>query len=206
MARYGAQCNTGPATANRMLDHISQAKRKQKWNSNKFRRSPPIQAINAGLVMTYWQIGQHMVEFEQRGHTNAEYGQKLLAILSHDLKLKHGKGFSVSNLQRFRQFYSLNPNCATLSHNLSWSHHVELLKISNKSERSFCTKQAQAANWSVRELSAHAIADVGKMIELAPSGAATRSPSWSVAECEANPIRETVSLELSLSHHKQWLK
>lgn len=63
-----------------------------------------ISAINAGLVHTYWQIGQHIVEFEQQGHTTAEYGAQLLKRMSKDLKLKHGKGFSVSNLQRFRQF------------------------------------------------------------------------------------------------------
>ncbi len=110
------------------------------------------QAINTGLVMTYWQIGQHIVEFEQEGQANAEYGQQLLANLSKDLKLKHGKGFSLSNLKRFRQFYLANRNGATLSHQLSWSHHVELLKISSETERSFYTKQAVAANWSVREL------------------------------------------------------
>lgn len=111
-----------------------------------------IQAINTGLVMTYWQIGQHIVEFEQDGKSSAEYGRQLLANLSRDLRLMHGKGFSVSNLQRFRQFYLLNPNHATVSHNLSWSHQVELLKISDETERSFYTNQAQAANWSVREL------------------------------------------------------
>ncbi|MCL1125793.1 DUF1016 N-terminal domain-containing protein [Shewanella surugensis] len=87
-------------------------------------------AINTCLVMTYWHIGQHIIEFEQQGETSAKYGQQLLSTLSRDLKLKHGKGFSVSNLQRFRQFYLLNKNHATVSHKLSWSHHVELLKIS----------------------------------------------------------------------------
>lgn len=81
-----------------------------------------IQAINSGLVMTYWQIGQHTVEFEQQGNASAEYGKQLLPNLSRDLKLKHGKGFSLSNLQRFRQFYLLYLNCATVSHKLTWSH------------------------------------------------------------------------------------
>ena len=55
-----------------------------------------ISAINSGLVMTYWNIGQHIVEFEQKGSTTAEYGKKLLISLSRDLKLRHGKGFSLS--------------------------------------------------------------------------------------------------------------
>lgn len=109
-------------------------------------------AINAGLVMTYWKIGQHIVEFEQQGEATAGYGKQLLSQLSKDLKLQYGKGFSVSNLQRFRQFYLLNKNYATLSHKLSWSHHVELLKISDDTERSFYTNQTIDANWSVREL------------------------------------------------------
>ncbi len=130
-----------------------------------------IQAINTGLVTTYWQIGQHIVEFEQQGQASAEYGQKLLDHLSQDLKLKHGKGFSVSNLQRFRQFYLLNPNYATLSHNLSWSHHVELLKISHDTERDFYTKQTIAAKWSVRELMRQK--DSGLFLRLAVSKSKT---------------------------------
>ncbi|MGO2236320.1 MAG: DUF1016 N-terminal domain-containing protein [Marinomonas sp.] len=84
-----------------------------------------VAAINSGLVMTYWQIGKHIVEFEQQGKASAEYGKQLLSNLSQDLKLTHGKGFSVSNLQRFRQFYLQNSNHATVSHDLSWSHQVE---------------------------------------------------------------------------------
>ena len=111
-----------------------------------------VSAINAGLVLTYWQIGQHIVEYEQEGKAQATYGKQLLKQLSTDLKLKHGKGFSISNLQRFRQFYMQNSNYATVSHNLSWSHHVELLKIDSPTERSFYTQQCINANWSIREL------------------------------------------------------
>lgn len=130
-------------------------------------QSKTIAAINAGLVVTYWQIGQHIVEFEQQGQASAEYGSQLLATLSRDLKLKHGKGFSVSNLQRFRQFYMHYPNYATLSHNLSWSHYVELLKIENATERQFYMQQTIAANWSVRELQRQK--DTGLFLRLAAS-------------------------------------
>ncbi|MGR6861114.1 DUF1016 N-terminal domain-containing protein [Aliivibrio salmonicida] len=50
------------------------------------------------------------------------------------------------------QFYLANRNGATLSHHLSWSHYVELLKIDNTTERAFYMNQAVNANWSVREL------------------------------------------------------
>lgn len=153
--------NTTPANPNygRLLDVIS--------NTFKQGQSKTVAAINAGLVTTYWQIGQHIVEFEQQGEATAEYGSQLLATLSRDLKLEHGKGFSVSNLQRFRQFYMLYPNYATLSHNLSWSHYVELLKVENDTERQFYMQQTLAANWSVRELMRQK--DTGLFLRLAAS-------------------------------------
>ena len=38
------------------------------------------------------------------------------------------------------------------SHQLSWSHYVELLKISNDLERSFYEKQCLLEKWSIPEL------------------------------------------------------
>lgn len=103
------------------------------------------------MLETYWQIGQHIVEFEQGGNIRAEYGKALISSLAKDLSLLHGKGFSVSNVKRFRQFYLAYPIGATLSHQLSWSHVVELLKIDDPLERSFYEKQVQLENWNVRE-------------------------------------------------------
>jgi len=78
--------------------------------------------------------------------------KSLLENLSKDLTLLHGKGFSRSNLQRMRQFYLAYPICATPSHKLSWSHWVELLKVSNELERSFYEQQTLLENWSISEL------------------------------------------------------
>lgn len=109
-------------------------------------------AVNLELLTTYWQVGQHIVEFEQKGKERAEYGSRLLENLSKDLSLIHGKGFSLSNVKRMRQFYSEYSNSATLSHQLSWSHYVELLKIDDKLERSFYEQQSLIEKWSIREL------------------------------------------------------
>ena len=110
------------------------------------------QAVNAQIIETYWQIGHDIVEFEQGGKARADYGTALLAGLSRDLTLRHGKGFSRSNLTRIRQFYLAYPICATASHILSWSHVVDLLKIDDPLERSFYEKQTASEKWSVREL------------------------------------------------------
>jgi predicted nuclease of restriction endonuclease-like (RecB) superfamily len=111
-----------------------------------------IALINSAMLETYWEIGKHIVEFEQGGRMKAQYGEGLLETLSKDLVSLHGKGFSVSNMQRMRQLYAAYPIYATVSHKLSWSMYVELLKISDPLERSFYEKQSILENWNVREL------------------------------------------------------
>jgi predicted nuclease of restriction endonuclease-like (RecB) superfamily len=109
-------------------------------------------AINTSMLETYWCIGEYIVEFEQDGKAKAAYGKGLLESLSKDLSLLHGKGFSLSNVKRMRQFYQTFPISATLSHQLGWSMYVELLKIDDPLERSFYEQQSLLENWNVREL------------------------------------------------------
>lgn len=111
-----------------------------------------VKAIQNELIDTYWQIGKHIVEFEQAGNIRADYGKKLLQNLSKDLGLMHGRGFSRSNITYMRIFYLKYQKRETVSHKLSWSHYFELLKIDNDLERSFYEKQAILENWSIREL------------------------------------------------------
>ncbi len=118
---------------------------------NKARTKAYLQ-INQVLTKVYWEIGKEIVVFEQRGKIKAEYGSKLLDRLSIDLKLRYGKGFSKSNIVYMRLFYLKYPTSETLSHQLSWSHYFELLKIENDLERSFYEKQCITESWAVREL------------------------------------------------------
>jgi len=110
------------------------------------------QAVNTILVQTYWQIGRHIVEFEQKGSAKAEYGTELLDRLSRDLTAEFGKGFSRSNLIYIRKLYLAFPKSETLSHELTWSHYFEILKADNDLEISFYTRQCEKEHWSVREL------------------------------------------------------
>ncbi|MFN3850700.1 MAG: YhcG family protein [Spirosomataceae bacterium] len=111
-----------------------------------------VYAVNTAMLETYWQIGQYIVEFEQKGQNKAIYGLNLLQNLSKDLSKTIGKGFSHSNLMRMRQFYLTFPIYATVSHKLSWSHYVELIKIDNKIEREFYENQAINEKWGLRQL------------------------------------------------------
>jgi hypothetical protein len=94
------------------------------------------------LWHAYWEIGRTIVENEQNGNMRAEYGKNLLIILSKELTKEFGKGFSLSNLQKIRGFYTYYTNCQTLSSELSWSHYCELLSIPDESKRSFYEKEA----------------------------------------------------------------
>ena len=111
-----------------------------------------VQAVNAHLIETYWQVGRHIVEFEQAGSLRAEYGKALINKLASDLGVRHGRGFSRSNLVYMRLLYLRYPISQKPSHQLSWSHYVELLKLDDELERGFYEKQAIAERWSVPEL------------------------------------------------------
>lgn len=133
-------------------------------------KTKAFQQVNHTLVLTYWAIGQHIINFEQGGNAKAMYGARLLEKLSTDLSLRLGKGFSRSNLSHMRQFFLKYPICEKPSHKLqnndnqnvilnsgislelSWSHYIELLKIDNELERSFYEKQTVLENWSIPEL------------------------------------------------------
>ena len=91
-------------------------------------------AANIALVETYWKIGQDIVEFEQGGKTKAEYGTSLLESLSRDLSWKFGRGFSLSNLQRFRQFFIAYPIHATVSHELDSAENETLAKSAREKD------------------------------------------------------------------------
>lgn len=108
--------------------------------------------INTTLVVTYWNIGKYIVEFEQQGNAKAKYGTSLLTSLAKILQVKLGKGYSRPNLNNMRKFYLLYPICQTMSDKLSWSHICELITIDNDLERSFYEKECIAENWNVRSL------------------------------------------------------
>jgi predicted nuclease of restriction endonuclease-like (RecB) superfamily len=163
---------------NQLIDRISQRYAKGK--------SLAFQAVNESIIDTNWDIGKYIVEFEQKGNSRAKYGINLLDNLSKDLTLLHGRGFSRSTLNYMRLFYLLFPNCETLSHNLSWSHYCELVKIDNELERGFYYQQNILENWSVRELRRQkdsglflrlaASKDKEKVLELARKGQIIESP------------------------------
>jgi len=68
-------------------------------------RRTTVRVVNSILTPTYWEVGHRIVEYEQGGKSRAGYGEELLARLSKDLMVKHGRGFSERNIRQMRTFY-----------------------------------------------------------------------------------------------------
>jgi len=115
-------------------------------------RQNAIKAVNTELVKANWEIGRHIVEFEQHGQERAEYGSELLTKLSKDLRQRYGKGFGRRNILDMRRFYLAYQKWQTVSAKLSWSHYIALVSISDDTARKFYEKHTLNENLSVREL------------------------------------------------------
>ncbi len=111
-----------------------------------------VKAVNTELVKANWEIGRHIVEYEQGGSERAEYGTDLLSRLSADLKLRYGKGFGRRNILDMRRFFLTFPIWQTVSAKLSWSHYILLLGIGDEVARKFYEHQTVHESWSIREL------------------------------------------------------
>jgi predicted nuclease of restriction endonuclease-like (RecB) superfamily len=132
--------------------------------------------VNSAMVFTYYHIGKILVEEWQKGERRAEYGVQLLTNVAADLTKTFGKGFSVQNLERMRNFFLLYSKSSTALRNsdvfqksstlsrifegdtairflpISWSHYSFLMRIKNEAERQFYEIESFQNQWSVREL------------------------------------------------------
>lgn len=118
-------------------------------------RSTAYRAVNFTMVVAYWEVGKHIVEYEQSGALKAAYGTALLKELSAKLMADFGKGFTETNLKYFRQFYVSFPPVEkrhALRDELTWTHYRLLLKVEKEAARNFYINEAIAQNWSTRAL------------------------------------------------------
>lgn len=127
-------------------------------------RRAAARSINSIMTVTYWKIGQRIVEYEQRGEERASYGESLIKRLSQDLTSQVGRGFSERNLEQMRRFYQLWPIPQTLSAEsevevlrqqfpLPWSHYVKLMAVQSEEARAFYEAESLKNGWSLRQLS-----------------------------------------------------
>lgn len=144
-------------------------------------RSTIARGVDLVQVHANFEIGRHIVEFEQQGEQRAAYGDALLTLLSERLTAEFGKGFGRSNIAYCRSFYLAYQDRALIIQTtsgrsvlhsgaapfqivqpasgqserpftLSWSHYVFLLGIKNAEERSFYEIESTQQNWTLRDL------------------------------------------------------
>jgi len=154
--------------------------------------------VNAAMTSTYWRIGLRIVEEEQRGSDQAEYGKRLVARLAQDLTARFGRGYSQPNLFRMRSFYLTYRSGAldtptklstpsrisseaeifsTLSIKLpapfplSWSHYVRLLSVENDEARNYYEREALRGGWTVRTLDRQIATNAYQRLKGKPSDA-----------------------------------
>ena len=112
-------------------------------------------AVNSTMVEAYWQIGQRIVEEEQKGNERAEYGTLLIKELSKQLGQELGKGFSVANLKNFRKFYLVFPDFQkgyAARSLLTWTHYRLIIRVDDPAARGYYLQEAADQNWSTRQL------------------------------------------------------
>lgn len=68
-------------------------------------RNTVARGVDLLQVRTNFEIGRHIVEYEQQGEARAAYGKELLTLLAERLTAEFGKGFGRSNIAYARSFY-----------------------------------------------------------------------------------------------------
>ena len=100
---------------------------------------------NRSDLNTYYNVGKLLSE------AGKHYGDGIIKEYSKRLTNELGKGYTMTNLKYFRQFYVFLKS-HTVCDQLSWSHYRTLLSLSNENEIEYYTKIIIVQNLSVREL------------------------------------------------------
>lgn len=115
-------------------------------------RQRALRAVDEIQVQTCWELGRHIVEFEQGGQARAAYGKGLVPEIARALTAEFGKGFDASNLRHMRSFYLAFPNRDALRRELSWTHYRTLLRLESEAARQWYAAEAAEQHWSSRAL------------------------------------------------------
>ena len=111
-------------------------------------------AVNAGMTMLYWQVGQRIHQEILKG-SRAEYGEAIVSTLSRQLVEEYGSGFSEKSLRRMIQFAEVFPDkqiVVSLIRHLSWTHFIALIPLKEPLKREFYAEMCRVERWGVRTL------------------------------------------------------
>ena len=119
---------------------------KNEFISNEINKKVKNYLINRKDLETRYNVGKLLTE------AGKKYGEGIINEYSKKLTLELGKGYNVTNLKRYRQFYILIQKGATLSHQLSWSYYSELMPLKNINVINYYIKLWETNIISVRQL------------------------------------------------------
>src|SRR5690606_794222 len=111
-----------------------------------------IRAVDHQRTLMYWHIGKRIFEEEQEGKERADYGKFLIRYLSEQLQPEFGSGFSVRQINLYRQFYRTFPIVHALHAQLSWTQYKLLLSVDSQNKRAFYIAETIKNNWTSRQL------------------------------------------------------
>ena len=108
------------------------------------------------MVLLYWDIGER-VRKEILNDSRAAYGKQVVSILSDQLVMQYGTGFTRTNIFNMIRFAEVFPDRSivhSLSGQLSWTHFRNLIYIEDPLAREFYREMCRLERWSVRTLQA----------------------------------------------------
>jgi len=109
-------------------------------------------SFNATLSMLYWSIGNR-INKEVLSNERASYGQEVIRNLCSELQSEYGNSFSEKNVRRMMQFAEVFPDkeiVVSLIRQLSWTHLLALIPITDPLKREFYIEMCKLEKWSVR--------------------------------------------------------
>ena len=101
---------------------------------------------NRSDLQTYYNVGKMLSE------AGKHYGEGIIKEYSKKLTNELGKGYTITNLKRMRQFYLMIEKGATLWHQLSWSHYRELLPLKDINKINYYIEMVKNGNLTQRKL------------------------------------------------------
>src|SRR5437868_4239823 len=148
-------------------------------------RDQVAQAVNAGLTMLYWHIGER-IRKDILKDKRAEYGKEIVTTVGRQLEAEFGRGFSRRNLFNMVRFAEVFPELRivqALTAQLGWTHFSLIIYLDDPLKRDFYAEMCRVERWSTRTLAKK----IGSM--LFERTALSRKPA-KLAAMELKKLRE----------------
>ena len=163
-------------------------------------RKRSLAALNNEMSRLYWLIGKR-IKSEVLRYERAEYGEKTIQLLSAQLSVVYGKGWSAKQLRHCLhvvETFGEEEIFYALCRQLSWSHIKILSYINDTLKRDFYTQICMHEGWSVKQLNNRIDS------QLFERTAISRKPEETIA-ADLEVLRENKELSPDLSFRDPYL-